>query len=101
MQSTNNTLCDEDLTPHYQLFLLYKLIIYTEVKAFATMSFSYMWKNQNVNSIYEMNEVKNERIKSIIQYTSLFRNKMNFAKNFIRRCNAEYKVDESIIGGFK
>ncbi|XP_044020422.1 uncharacterized protein LOC122860597 [Aphidius gifuensis] len=63
--------CDEDqITPHHELFLLYKQIIYTEVQSMAAMAFAYMWRRENNKAINELNEVKMERIKSIIEYTN-------------------------------
>ncbi|XP_044020397.1 uncharacterized protein LOC122860581 [Aphidius gifuensis] len=95
LQDTNSTLCDQDVTPHYQLFSFYKKLIYTEVKGFAAMAFSYLWKN---GSTSEMEAVQSKRIKSIIEYTKLFQEKMKFSKNFIRRCNAKEKEELIIIG---
>ncbi|XP_044020434.1 uncharacterized protein LOC122860604 [Aphidius gifuensis] len=88
----------QSITPHHELFSLYKQIIYTEVQSMAAMAFAYMWRNENDKAINELNEVKMERIKSIIEYTSLFKNKMKIARNFIRRCEANYKGNKNMIG---
>ncbi|XP_044020446.1 uncharacterized protein LOC122860615 [Aphidius gifuensis] len=70
-------------------------IIHSEVQGMAAMTFAYMWRFKNKNSSHEMDEIKNERIESIIEYTGLFKNEMKFAKNFIRRCDVDNK---NIIG---
>ncbi|XP_044020190.1 uncharacterized protein LOC122860438 [Aphidius gifuensis] len=96
-----NKICDDDLTAHYQLFLFYKRIIYTEVKGFGAMAFSYMWRHKNNATIYEMNEVKNERMQSIIKYTELFKNIMKTTRNFIRRCDVKYYKDNKTYASFE
>lgn len=85
-----NKKCHNNITPHYQLFSFYKKIIYTEVKGFSSMAFSYMWNYKNNGIIHEMNEVKNDRLQRIIKYTELFKNIMKTTRNFIRRCDVKY-----------
>lgn len=88
--------CDDNLTPHYQLFSLYKQIIYTEVQGFAAMAFSYMWICKNKNVLDEMHEVKNQRIQNIIDYTNLFKNTMKDTRNVIRRCDVNQRDNKKI-----
>ncbi|XP_044020457.1 uncharacterized protein LOC122860624 [Aphidius gifuensis] len=85
----------EDMTPQYQLFSLYKQLIYTEAQGMAAMAFACAWRVKHTSFLYELDEIKYERIRSIIEYTGLFKNKMKFARNFIRQCDAKYKIDKN------
>lgn len=93
--------CDENITPHYQLFSFYKQIIYAEVQGMAAIAFAYVWRAKHNSYTHELEEVRYERIKNIIEYTRLFKNKMKLAKNFIRRCDGVNKENKNIIGVFK